>query len=186
MATGEQNNITETERLRREKISKTLKGFKRPPFSTEHIEKLRKSSTGRKHKEESKKKVSDSLIGNKRALGSKHTEEWKAEARKRKPSLGKPNNNWIGSKNPNWKGGITPINLQIRHSLESKIWRRAVFERDNYTCIWCGKRGVYIEADHIKPFCDYPELRFAIDNGRTLCKDCHKTTDTYAGKSKKR
>lgn len=79
----------------------------------------------------------------------------------------------------NWKGGVTPINQQIRQSEEYKLWRVAVFQRDNYTCIWCGQVGGQLNADHIKPFAVYPELRFAIDNGRTLCIDCHKTTDSY-------
>src|SRR3990167_7364961 len=87
-------------------------------------------------------------------------------------------------KNPNWNGGIYPHHKAIRHSLEYKLWREAVFKRDNYTCIWCGERGKFLNADHIKPFALFPELRFAIDNGRTLCIDCHKTTDTYGGKSK--
>ncbi len=90
-----------------------------------------------------------------------------------------------GEKHWKWKGGITPLNAQIRNSLEYRIWRRSVFERDNYTCIWCKKRGVVLNADHIKPFAQYPELRFAIDNGRTLCVDCHKTTDTYGSNSKR-
>ena len=111
-----------------------------------------------------------------------------SEDHKRKMSLlmnGKPQLWSRGKKNCNWKGGITPFNKQIRQSLEYKLWRTAVFERDNYTCIWCGKRGVILNADHIKPFSQYPELRFAIDNGRTLCINCHSKTDTYKGKLNK-
>lgn len=75
--------------------------------------------------------------------------------------------------------------LNIRRLREYKIWRQSVFERDNFTCIWCGQRGGKLEADHIKPFALFPELRLAIDNGRTLCKECHKKTDTYFYKLKK-
>lgn len=71
-------------------------------------------------------------------------------------------------------------------SLEYKLWRKAVFKRDNYTCIWCGIKGSepkgFLNADHIKPFSLYPELRFELSNGRTLCVPCHKKTDTYKGK----
>lgn len=78
--------------------------------------------------------------------------------------------------------GSTPKLKIMRNSVECKLWRKAVFERDNYTCIWCGERGGRLNADHIKPFAYFPELRYAIDNGRTLCVDCHKTTNTYGSK----
>lgn len=82
-------------------------------------------------------------------------------------------------KNVNWKGGITPLNTAFRMTWEYKQWRKAVFERDNYTCQECGARGVEIHADHIKEFAYYPELRLDINNGRTLCVPCHKKTPSY-------
>lgn len=92
-----------------------------------------------------------------------------------------------GASNNNWQGGITPENVSLRSSKEMREWRIAVFERDNYTCQHCGARSgngkiIILNADHIKPFAYYPDLRFDIDNGRTLCVDCHKETETYAGK----
>lgn len=83
------------------------------------------------------------------------------------------------------RGGITSLNEKMRHSTEYRLWRTSVFERDNYTCVWCYQRGGELNADHIKRWAEFPELRFAIDNGRTLCISCHKSTDTYGNKSKK-
>lgn len=98
--------------------------------------------------------------------------------------LGKPCLNRRGEKNPLWRGGITPKHLAIRASLEYKNWRRSVFERDLYSCVFCGAKNgngqhVTLHADHIKPFSLFPNLRLDINNGRTLCKKCHKKTDTY-------
>ena len=96
-----------------------------------------------------------------------------------------------GADNHLWRGGITKTSAKIRNSTEYKLWRKSVFERDNYTCVWCGDKNgegkvVIINADHIKPFALFPELRFAIDNGRTLCLECHKTTDSYLNKNIKK
>lgn len=98
---------------------------------------------------------------------------------KHKQKLRKPRPMIRGKNHPNWKGGHRSERRFIMDSFEYKLWRTSVFERDNYTCIWCGQRGGTLNADHIKPFAYYPELRFAIDNGRTLCEDCHKTTESY-------
>lgn len=90
-----------------------------------------------------------------------------------------------GAGNSNWKGGVTTESHKIRNSERYIAWRKKVFKRDNYTCQFCGQRGGCLNADHIKPFSTYPYLRFVLSNGRTLCKQCHKKTDTYLGKVKK-
>jgi len=61
---------------------------------------------------------------------------------------------------------------------EYKNWRKAVFERDNYACQHpgCDKRGGWMNADHIKPWAYYPELRYDVNNGRTLCVEHHRLT----------
>lgn len=81
--------------------------------------------------------------------------------------------NYKGPKNHMWKGGVTPINKIIRRSIEFKNWRGQVFKRDNWTCQLCGKMGVELHPNHIKKFADYPELRFELANGITLCSNCH-------------
>lgn len=82
------------------------------------------------------------------------------------------------NKNPNWRGGITPVNKKIRNSKEYALWRDGVFRRDNFQCQKCNARNgegrrVYLHAHHIKPFATHPELRFDTSNGLTLCKECH-------------
>ena len=78
--------------------------------------------------------------------------------------------------------GLTSEQKRIRESRDYDIWRKAVFERDDYTCVLCGAHGVVLNADHIKRFAEYPELRFDVGNGRTICVPCHKDTPTYGNK----
>lgn len=91
-----------------------------------------------------------------------------------------------GAIHPNWRGGKTPLNLRIRSSVQYKLWRQAIFERDNYTCQICGVRGGELEAHHLVRLADRLDLAFAIDNGKTLCIECHKQTDSYGKKPKLR
>jgi 5-methylcytosine-specific restriction endonuclease McrA len=96
------------------------------------------------------------------------------------------------------KGGRTSLQQRLRTSVEYRFWREAVFRRDNHTCTACGARtavGVKIDlnADHVialsvlldrHAICSLdqalvcPEL-WALSNGRTLCHECHRRTDTY-------
>ena len=87
-----------------------------------------------------------------------------------------------GIKHPRWKGGISSKQAKIRGQIEFKIWRNAVFVRDNWTCQECGEQGGRLVAHHIKSFANYPELRLAIDNGKTLCLECHKLTNNFSGR----
>lgn len=139
-------------------LSDTAKKFNyRPP-----------SRLGIVNTQEQKLKISKSL------KGIKHSEE----SIKKRSLTNKSNYDIRGRK--------TPIMNIIRTSIEYKLWRTSVFKRDNYTCVWCGDNsGGNLNADHIKPFAYFPELRFAIDNGRTLCVKCHKKTDTYGQKVQK-
>lgn len=93
-----------------------------------------------------------------------------------------------GSNNKRWKGGITILSRQIRGLPEYKQWIESVFQRDDWTCQECGKRGGGKHAHHIKFFTlilkenqikiiqeaiDCKEL-WDISNGQTLCLACHR------------
>lgn len=84
-----------------------------------------------------------------------------------------------GPESPNWQGGKTFIGQAIRKSLMYKEWRMEILKRDDFTCRECGIRGGKLHADHIKPFAYFPDLRFDLDNGRTLCIPCHRLTPTW-------
>ena len=52
-------------------------------------------------------------------------------------------------------------------------WVNAVISRDRATCQECGATDVELHAHHIKPYRDFPEFRFDVSNGITLCFKCH-------------
>lgn len=62
-------------------------------------------------------------------------------------------------------------------------WRDAVLDRDNQTCCECGENGN--QAHHILSWANYPDKRFDIDNGQTLCGACHKKTNSYLKRLKR-
>lgn len=78
----------------------------------------------------------------------------------------------IGENHWNWKGGITPKD-KLERIRFLKTLQPEVLRRDDFTCQICGSRGVELHVDHIKSWSDNPELRFDLENCRTLCIPCH-------------
>ncbi len=110
------------------------------------------------------KKISNALMGEKNPMWGKHH----TEKTKRKMS-----ETHKGEKHWNWRGGITEERNKERQILELKLWKKSVWERDFFICQKCYQLGGNLVAHHIFNWNDFLELRFAIDNGITLCKDCH-------------
>lgn len=174
----------------REKVSRFMKGNKYSvgrKLSEEHKEKIRlasirngnrpPSSVGRVWTLESRDKARKSAI--KRGI-SLELRRKMIESRKR--------NGWnapTGHEAPGWRGGVSKPNELARKCVKFRIWRKSVFERDDYTCQICRKRGGTLHPDHIKRFADFPELRYEITNGRTLCVNCHRKTPTYGNHKNK-
>lgn len=78
-----------------------------------------------------------------------------------------------GPLSSSWKGGATSEAELERNSKEYKEWRRAVFERDKFTCVDCGVISGKLQAHHILPFSKHKELRTDVANGKTVCIPCH-------------
>ena len=78
-----------------------------------------------------------------------------------------------GEKSPLWKGGLTKKNKIIRTRSEYRGWRESVFKRDNYTCQQCGINNTYLQAHHKLLISKHPDKIYEIDNGVSLCVDCH-------------
>jgi hypothetical protein len=87
--------------------------------------------------------------------------------------------NFKKEKNPNWQGGtLSPYRI-IKNSNQTKWseWRKSVFERDNWTCMGCGKKNTRLDPHHIKKVRLFPELVFDVSNGITLCRSCHRLVE---------
>ena len=142
---------------------------------------------------EVREKIRKALLGNKNAKSINNRtkfqkghennlgKHWKCQKKHRQR---------IGKEGNNWKGGKTKLQLRIRELKKYDIWRIKVFERDNWTCQYCRQRGCKMNAHHIEKFSkildkyniqmieqaiECSEL-WNINNGVTLCEECHNLT----------
>jgi len=189
-------NPSEETRKRMSEAKKDKKpwnfGKKLPSLSEEHKKKISDGQIGKQVTEETKRKISEAQIGKSIPLEQR---EKMREAKKRfydnggvNPNKGKHLSDEVRRKisdtnREKFKKEMSlrgePVDesyssetKRLRTSVEYRIWREGVFQRDGYACIWCGHEHD-LEADHIQLWSTHPELRFSIDNGRTLCRSCH-------------
>ena len=116
----------------------------------------------------------------------RYNETHPEEAARNREMIRKIGASMVGPNNRRWIADRSTIDEKrlIRDSMEYRLWREAVFARDHFTCQECGAQGCELNADHVKPFALFPELRTAIDNGRTLCVPCHMKTPTWGGRTR--
>lgn len=93
---------------------------------------------------------------------------------------------------------IGPMYRRVRNMYEYRLWRNDILTRDNFSCQECFSTEK-LQVDHIIPFSyilrnygisSIEEAReclvlWDLENGRTLCRDCHMKTDTFAGRASK-
>lgn len=168
-----------------------------------------KTRKGYHHMEETKVKIGRANClayteGRRRAsrpmLGRHHSEETKKKLSEYFRKY--PSRYWLGKSfplkgnlSPLWKGDSVAANLKerARSLFQYKRWRSEVFKRDNYTCQFCFVRGGKLQVDHIKPLAQIVKDNsiktteealsckemWNLNNGCTLCLNCHKSTPTY-------
>lgn len=131
--------------------------------------------------------------GNKTNLGRKQSLEERRMRSEIQKRIGNHPPRMYGKDHPNWKGGTTKLRANMLGMFEYRQWRSDIFTRDNFTCMDCGKRGGDLEPHHIKEVADiFREYQiktilearncvelWSINNGITLCKECHRKTFRY-------
>jgi 5-methylcytosine-specific restriction endonuclease McrA len=80
-----------------------------------------------------------------------------------------------GSRHHSWKPSKSQqaCSNAVRRNAAYRDWRKAVYERDDYTCVLCNVRGGSLHAHHLNCFASFPEQRYDVFNGVTLCEDHH-------------
>lgn len=85
---------------------------------------------------------------------------------------------------PFWKECVDPKILGLvvsRNSKEYRKWVKDVLQRDNYSCQDCGSKD-NLQAHHIEPYSQNPYMRVVLENGVTLCGECHSNQHNDMGK----
>jgi len=182
-------------------ISGPWRGKKRPPFSDEWRMNMSKAKKGKVpknldllHSPECRKKQADAIRG--RKVPAEQREKIRQSLKNRIKRLGYMNSPeakqkmslakqgsvpWnkdkncpqlAGANNGNWKGGTMSRMLERVSNLAWKRRRREIYQRDKWTCLYCGKHvRKDIQCHHVMPYRLTQDDSFK--NLITLCCICH-------------
>lgn len=82
--------------------------------------------------------------------------------------------NISGENSYRWNPELTEDDRLLTRGLPRYIaWRKAVFDRELYTCEICNTNG-YVNAHHKDGYHWCIERRFDLTNGACVCEDCHR------------
>lgn len=136
-------------------ISETLKKKGIRPIKPAKLYGKDNGFYGKKHSDVTKKIISQKKTGFKDSIETR---------------VKKSNSQKLRFKDKVRKSNVLP---NIRKTLEWRIWREFIFERDSYTCQECGDKNTYLEPHHIIPIRELISRAFDINNGIALCRRCH-------------
>ena len=90
---------------------------------------------------------------------------------------------YVGANHPLYDPNITMMERTLkRNYAEYRVWRKKVYERDNYTCQCCrDDKGGNLVAHHIVNYSSNKDKRTELSNGITLCETCHKSFHSQYG-----
>jgi len=180
-------HLSEEHKQKISKNSKRVKYWLGKHHSEESKQKMSNSRKGKKHTKKSKEKMSLAKKGKPR-----YDLKGKSLSQETKRKISEANR---GKNHYKWRSGISSLYEKIRKNFQYRQWRSDVFTRDEFTCQKCGiksgyGKAIYLEVHHIKPMSKILEENniktienaincqelWNINNGITLCKECHNKT----------
>lgn len=87
-----------------------------------------------------------------------------------------------GQAHPRWNPELADEDRKYARCPEHQAWSKQVLRRDKWRCVACGVGGS-VHAHHLRSYRLHPEIRSDLNNGATVCPDCHRAYHSHVGRS---